>query len=456
MPKGDRRAEDEARSAVVARETSAADAPTASSDASPADNCPSFSALRPLYLRHRTADVRSLALQFAHLPERERTALLTQIAGWQMACRKLPSYAAVDEVLYPPHLPLEQCSSELTALHKASIVRRLSPGAMGSLIDLTGGFGVDCLFLSRGFAQTDYVEQSADLCRLARHNFAVLGAGRIRVHCADCLRHLSTLPTVDWILLDPARRDSLGGRTVGLRECQPDVTNLVPLMLRRAHHVMLKLSPMLSLTEPLGLLPGVQELDVVAVDGECKELICVLSAERAILMADDPASGADQVPILCTDIDPHSPFGNRQLPREQTFAFTRHQEAETPLVLADALGDYLYEPNAAILKAGAFRTIAQRYGLGKLHANTHLYTSASWVPDFPGRRFRVVSTYGWNKAGLKALHSRVSRANLTVRNFPAQAAELRKRLRLADGGDTYLFATTLADGSRQIVECRKA
>ena len=386
--------------------------------------------------RHRTDDVRTLALQAARYPAVDMPQALTQIAGWQAARTKIPTWAACEGVLYPVHLSLEQCSSEVTARYKAAVVAGMDD-EHGTLADLTGGFGIDCAFLSAHFARATYVERQEALCQTARHNFPLLGLAHIDVQCADSTEFLRQMPQADWIFLDPARRDGHGGKTVAIADCEPDVSTLEPLLLDKAAHVLVKLSPMLDLSQALHTLPSVSEAHIVSVAGECKELLLVLARGSAL--------PSDDIPIRCINLPAD----------ERPFTFTRRQEQESPCPLAGVPLAYLYEPNASLLKAGAFRSVAYIYKVEKLHPNSHLYTSREALPHFPGRMFRVDGWCGFGKKEVKALLEGVTKANLTVRNFPATVADLRKRLRLSDGGDIYLFATTLADGQKALIRCSR-
>lgn len=414
---------------------------------------------------HHHDDLRRLALQMGRYPDSVRRRVLEQIAGWQAASRKLPGWAAVEGLLYPPRLALEQCSSEATARYKASVMAGLEPGVYGpgssrpgagcpptTLLDLTGGLGADCAFLARLFDRVVYVERDERLCLLARHNFPLLGVGHVRVVEGDCIAFLRELASVagpsfgpsgagraDWAFIDPSRRRVSGERVVAISDCEPDVVALEELLLTCARRVLVKLSPMLDLTSAVTGLRRVAEAHVVSVEGECKELLLVLGQGDM---------DQDDVPVTCVNL---SGSGSG----EASLRFTRRQERLSPCPPAHGVGRYLYEPNASILKAGAFRTVARVFGLEKLHPDTHLYTSARPVDHFPGRRFLVDAVYPLSKQGLRDLRIRVPRANLTVRNFPSTTDELRRRLSLSDGGDTSLFATTLSDGKRVVIACRK-
>lgn len=385
---------------------------------------------------HRRDDVRTLALQAAKYPDVDMAEAVVQIAGIQIAEKKIPQWAQTESILYPKHLSMEQCSSEVTARYKASLVEG------DSFADLTAGFGVDCSFIARRFRRADYVERQGTLCRLAAHNFPLLGLSHINVHCADALTYLQAMAPVDCLFLDPARRDSHGGKTVAISDCEPDVSRLEPLLVEKGRTVMIKLSPMLDIAAVLRDLRCVREIHIISVNNECKELVVILRRD-----SDVSESIGKEIIISCEQLVNNSP--------SQHFDFTYAEEREAVCPIADKVGAYLYEPGAALLKAGAYRLLAARYGVSKLHLNSHLYTSDEPVA-FPGRAFKVMAVSGFGKKDLKALLSGVEKANLTVRNFPSSVAELRKKLKLKEGGDTYLFATTLASGEKVLIKCRKA
>ena len=383
-------------------------------------------ATRDFIRRHAGDDVRSLALQAARYPEVDMRMAVTQIEGRRLAMAKLPAWAAVEEVVYPVRLSMEQCSSEATARYKASLVEGVR------LADLTGGFGIDCSYMAERFDETTYVERNAELCRIAKHNFALLGKS-IRVVHAESEETLAVLPHQDWIFVDPARRDGAGNKVVSLSDCEPDVCRLESLLLQRASRIMVKCSPMLDISLAMSELKSVNEVHVVAANNECKELLLVLGSE---------ARG--EVPIHAI---------NLQGERTQRFVYTAQEEAGAVCHYTATLGNYLYEPNSALMKAGCYRLPAVRWGLSKLHRNTHLYTSDTLVSDFPGRVFKVEKVCGFGKKELKALGCK--RANLSVRNFPEHVDVLKKRLKISDGGSVYLFATTLDDDMRVLVVCAK-
>lgn len=381
---------------------------------------------------HRTDNVRDLALRASRYPGIDVQAAAEQIAGWQVARKKLPGWAQTEGIVYPKHLSMEQCSSEITARYKASLVRG------DTFTDLTGGFGVDFVCMARNFREADYVERQEALCEQAVHNFPLLGLEDVRVHCADAVDYLKAMEPVDCLFLDPARRDSHGGKTVKIADCEPDVSALEPLLLEKGKRVMVKLSPMLDIFSALRELKHVCEVHVVAVNNECKELLIML--EKGTEACSDPVVCCEQA------VDNFL---------SEPFRFTYPEEKKADCPLAVSVEEYLYEPGASLMKAGPFRLLAERYGLRKLHPDSHLYTSGRLV-DFPGRRFRVTGVSGFGKKELKAFLHGVDKANLTVRNFPAAVADLRKRLKLREGGDVYLFATTLGNNEKVIVKGMKA
>ena len=379
---------------------------------------------------HARADVRSLALQAKKYPEVDMAMAVVQIAGRQIAEAKVPSWYQVEGLFYPKHLSMEQCSSEATAIYKMGLVEG------ETFADLTGGFGIDCSFLSRKFKQADYVERQAELCELAGHNFPLLGLN-IGVHNEDGVDYLKRMQPVDCLYLDPARRDGHGGKTVAISDCEPDVSALEELLVEKAKTVMVKLSPMLDLSLALKSLKHVQEVHIVSVNNECKELLLLL---RKGAVSSDIKIHCEHIVNSC---------------EHQHYAFTLLEEHTSECPLAEAVGAYLYEPNASILKAGAYRSLTQTYPVEKLHASSHLYTSAHFIENFPGRRFKVEAVSGFGKKELKEFMQGMEKANLTIRNFPSSVAELRKRLKLKEGGEDYLFATTLADESKVLIKCRK-
>ena len=384
---------------------------------------------------HRSDDVHALALSGRKNALVDMNVAIEQIAGWQIAVRKIPSWSKIDDIRYPRRLSMEQCSSEQTARYKASLV------GGNSLTDLTGGFGVDCAFLSVRFKEVCYVERQSELCELAKHNFSALNLNHIRVCCDDSVAYLQRMDAVDCIYIDPARRDKYGGKTVTISACEPDISALELLLVEKAGTVLVKLSPMLDVTSACKDLHFIRQLHVVSVQNECKELLAVLQ-KTSDLSCDENEGPV----IVCEEISHDRP--------PVRFEFTRKAEENAAVRWAEQVESFLYEPYSAMLKAGAYRILSQTYGVKKLHVNSHLYTSGEILP-FPGRRFKVTGVSGFGKKELKSFLQDVHKANIAVRNFPLSVAELRKTLKLQDGGTCYIFATTLADGKHVLVKCEK-
>ena len=396
--------------------------------------------------KHANDDVRKLALQGSKEADVDLPMALQQIAGRQTARRKLPAWAEVEDVLYPPHLNMEQCSSEQTARYKQQLVERLQTDKR-IFIDLTGGFGVDFYWMSQGFSRRIYVEQHAELCAVAEHNFALLSLP-CSVHNSDSTTFLSTIEgNADIIYLDPARRNEHGGRTYGIADCTPNVLELLPLLLEKARFIVLKLSPMLDWRKAVSDLQEaaadcrqshaiVSEVHIVSVGNECKELLLVLSRQ-----------GQTEHPkVVCVN--------DRQVFQVGT---TPLVECSTPCHEVSPLSApcYLYEPNSSIMKAGCFAEVERQFPVRQLSVNSHLFTSAVEIDDFPGRRFQISAISSMNKQELRDVLADVERANITVRNFPLTPEQLRKKLKLKDGGNVYLFATTLPGGEHKLLLCRK-
>ena len=369
--------------------------------------------------------VNDLALQrnkYKHLSDAEWHWFLQQIEGRERTADKLPTFASIPDWWYPVRLSCEQCSSELTARYKASL---LSPLALGEgkeerFLDLTGGYGVDTYFLSEQFTHTDYVEQNEELCRIAAHNFALSQKSKVErqklsiaIHNTTAEDFLLSSPCGEagWglIFLDPARRDSHGSKVFRIEDCTPNVVELLPTLLAHSKRLLIKLSPMLDLTQAVTSLSQVNwDIHIVAIKNEVKEVLLL-------------SGGTGQI----TTID--------LAQKDQAFVFTREEEQHCGLDIRDGkLANYLYEPNAAILKAGAYKLVAQRFGLYKLDVNTHLYTSRQFIENFPGRVWRITE-----KQNLK-------QANVLTRNYPLTPEQLKKKLHLRDGGTAFVIGCRVA------------
>jgi 16S rRNA G966 N2-methylase RsmD len=378
---------------------------------------------------HLTDDVKRLALQSHSRTQSDIDfpLILRQIAGRQQIRDKLPSWYPLEDLLYPPRLSLEQCSSEATAQYKASLL------SGDSLIDLTGGFGVDTALLSPFFARTVYVEKQAGLAGIAAHNFAVLGLENIEVHVADGVDYLQQTNPVNCIYLDPARRSASGKKETRIEDCEPNLLEIQDLLLEKAHLGLIKLSPMLDITSALKVLKNVHAVHVVSHENECKELLFVLKKE----VQGEPS-------VTCVNI------GKKRGIQKLTFLLS--EEKQTVITYAGKVKTCLYEPNVSLLKAGCYKGITKTYPVEKLHPDSHLYTSSELLSDFPGRIFQVVAVSSLNKKELKTMLSEIDKAHISIRNFPASVADLRKRWKIKEGGDIYLFATTMANGNRVIIK----
>ena len=393
--------------------------------------------------QHANDDVRKLALQGTRDGEVDLPMALQQIAGWQTASRKLPSWAAVEDVVYPPHLNMEQCSSERTARYKAQIV-----GRGDTFVDLTGGFGIDFYWLSQGFQQRIYVEQNEALCTLADHNFRQLGHACM-VKCSTAAAFLQTLTHADLIFLDPARRNEHGGRTYGIADCTPNVLEMLPLLLQKSDRVLLKLSPMLDWQAAVTELQLVSEVHILSIDNECKELLLLLEPSA------EPRSVEDCL-VVCVNNNQVFKIDEKEQSKDLLQVKSGFTSSKTGVYFKQNQEPlFLYEPNASIMKAGCFSVLEQRFPVSQVAPNSHLFLSSDEIDDFPGRRFQIQSISSLNKKELSSVLAPLERANMTVRNFPMTVDQLRKKLKLKDGGDTYIFATTTADGQHRLFICRK-
>ena len=387
---------------------------------------------------HRSDDVRHLALE----PVTEGVDIkycLQQIEGWQTAQKKLPLWANTEGIICPKRLSMEQCSSQQTACYKRSVVERLFPDAEArtAMADLTGGFGVDFSFIAPLFMEAVYVEEQPALCDLARHNLPLLGIRQAKVFMPD------SAPDKDdytFIYLDPSRRNESGKKIVALEECSPNIVVLQEKLLRQAEKIMVKLSPMLDISLALKQLRGVREVHIVGVEGECKELLFVLSSH----------SDTQEVSFHCANL------GTQSSP----FICNQSDRLIPPNVLPEEVeltGGFLHEPNACILKAGVQEALAERFGARKLHPLSNLYFSPKPLEGTQGlfRSFQITTWSDFGKKNIRQMLGNLKQANLTVRNFPSSVAELRKKLRLAEGGNTYLFATTNSKGQHILIHTLK-
>ena len=405
---------------------------------------------RDFIRQHENDDVRKLALQGSKHQDVDLLLALQQIAGRQTARRKLPTWGATDDLFYPPHLNMEQCSSEQTARYKASLLK----GGQ-RYVDLTGGFGVDFYWMSQGFRERIYVERDEALCAIAEHNFRLLGLD-CSVRCCDTATYLAEMEHADVVYLDPARRDEHGARTFGIADCTPNLLELLPLLRTKADTIVVKLSPMLDWRKAIDDIQSssstnchpssfVSEVHIVSVDNECKELLLILKNEQR-----------DNLRLVC--VNNASVFEIVRTARTASPNRTDYESEPHGLKTAsrDAVANhYLYEPNASVMKAGCFEALEEQFPVSQVSPNSHLFLSNEEVSGFPGRGFRILVVTSMNKKELRSALSTVSQANIAVRNFPLSAQQLRQRLKIKDGGDLFIFATTTANGVHQLFICRK-
>ena len=382
---------------------------------------------------HADEDVRQLAFLGKKNPEVNMAYALDQIAGRQKARVKIPSWASIDGIVYPPHISMEQCSSEQTARYKASIA-----GYGDKIVDLTAGFGVDMAFMSAGFKQAVHVEMQPQLCAISSENYKHLGLNHVQVVCNDGVGYLHQMEHADLIFIDPARRDQHGARTYGIADCTPNVLEIIDEMLQKADRVMIKLSPMLDWQKTVADVGNVSQVHIVSVGNECKELLLEVKNGKG-----------EKVKVFCVNDD-------------QVFSYEigeLHPLTPSPLhpfTLSPLHSfTFLYEPNASVMKAGCFNLISHRFGITQPDANSHLFLSDKLVEGFPGRGFVIERVSTMNKRELKEALAGIDKANVAVRNFPLSVADLRKRLKLKDGGDVYIFATTDAKKGHLVMVCRK-
>ena len=372
--------------------------------------------------------VEELALQrkrFAHLSNEEWRWILQQVEGRQRTHDKLPTFAQIEDWWYPVRLSCEQCSSEATARYKAAIIRQLGE-KQDILIDLTGGYGVDTYFLSEQTVQAHYVERNEELCRIAQHNFQIANKS-IHVHNTSAEDFLAQYPMAGSVssdvkkevvvYLDPARRDAHGGKVFRIEDCEPNIIKILPPLRAISNTILIKFSPMLDITSALQSLGNEWDVHVVALHNEVKEIIFVTGNNRI-----------HAVNIL------HE--GNDQ------FSFTRSEEKSALCAMADCICEYIYEPNAAIIKAGAFRLVSERYQLHKLDHNTHLYTADQLIEDFPGRVWKVIAQPIKNQRDIAALG--IQRAAILTRNYPLTPEELRKKFKVQESDSHFLIGARLA------------
>jgi 16S rRNA G966 N2-methylase RsmD len=387
---------------------------------------------------HLRDDVIQLGLQSKRYPDVDIQLAIKQISGLQKVKCKIPQLYENDEILFPRQLSIEQSSSEMTAKYKAGLF------SGNAFADLTGGFGIDFYFLSQHFKHGMYVECDEELCHLAKHNFNVLNIPSYEIHQTNADDFLMIMPDVDLIFIDPHRRSNSGKKAVLISDCEPDASALAKKMLDKAPTVLIKLSPMLDIHQAIKEIPETVEVHILAVENECKEVLLVLKRKDEVKILQQQEN---QVFIKTINFLKSGEY--------QQFDFIIEEENVAKPDFADSPAHFLYEPNAAIMKSGAFKTISARYKLKKLHVNTHLYTDATLQNHFPGRIFRVKEVFGNSKVDLKKLKEKYPKANVSTRNYPLSVDDFRKKTGIKDGGDDYLFALKTSSEKNIIIACDK-
>lgn len=365
-----------------------------------------------------------LMLKASSYPEWDMKAIAQQLVGKQIAKNKLPTWFQNNEVLYPVRLSMEQCSSEATAKYKTTIINS------GRGIDLTGGFGVDTIFLSKQSESMIYCECNEDLASLVNHNFKALNQYNCEIYVGDGVEYLKNLKKIDWIFVDPSRRKE-SQRIYRLEDCEPNVINLIDLFFDKTEHVLVKTAPLLDIQQTLLDLESVKEVHVIAVNNDCKEVLYLLEKDFI-----------GETQIFCA---------NLKKEHKEEFRFTLSEEREALSQYSEPL-EFIYEANTAIMKAGAFKSIASKHQLYKLHKHSHLYTSQKLISEFPGRSFKVKEVLSPDKKSLTKLPKK---GNLACRNYPHKVDVLKKKLKINDGGNDYIFATTLKGEKLKLIVCEK-
>lgn len=389
---------------------------------------------------HASDDVARLALHPSKDPQVDMSVALQQIAGRQKAKEKLPEWYATEGILYPKKVSMEQCSSSQTAEYKASLVEG------DSFADFSGGFGVDTVALARKFEKGFYVEPQEELCELFQHNCKAFGINHITIINKTLEESFDQLEKVDVMYVDPSRRDVHGRRVVALGDCVPNLLEWTERLLEKCNTLMVKLSPMIDLHQTLRALPETRTVHVIAVNGECKEVVCLLTHGDGAR----PVSTTDTTVIAVDICSNTSDVGNRR-DGARPVSTTVDTERNAPLSIATGLGAYLYEPNAAVMKAGIFNALSQQFQVQKLEKNTNLFTADELREDFPGRVFRIEAVHEFHPRKIAKELSHLENASIAVRNFPLSAEELRKTLKVKDGNACYLFGCTLWDGRKVVV-----
>ncbi len=375
--------------------------------------------------QHIKSNVKELAFK-KHSSDIDLQYALTQISAFQIISKKVPSWQVFSNLIFPKHLSLEQASSEYTAKLKAEIIEKRLDINNFKMVDLTGGLGIDCFFISRNASEAHYVEINSDLATIAKNNFIVLNRD-INIHNVSSKEFLiNNNSHFHLIYIDPARRAESGKKLVSISDCSPNILEIEDLLWKTTDMVMVKLSPMLDISLAIKELNHISELFVISHNNECKELVFILR------------KGYKDAPkISAININSKGEYS-------QIVSATREEENSCIPIIAQEIKEYLYEPYASILKAGLYKTVSMTYNIEKLHVSSHLYTSSTLLPEFPGRKFKIIKTVIFNNSNIKSISKDIPKANITTRNFPLSVDELRKKTKIKEGGNIYIFATTIS------------
>ncbi len=380
---------------------------------------------------HMNDDVHSLLLKKNKDASFDYNFAIEQIESRKKLRHKLPSWNENFKLIFPSKLAYEQASSETTARYKQHLIKG------SSVCDLTGGLGIDSYYLSQVTEHSAYIEINEKYCKIAAHNFSELGVSSIQIINDSCEHYINTTNLCfDTYYIDPARRNTENKRLYALSDCEPDILKIKDTILKKGQRLIIKASPMLDIDASLQLLENVSEIHILSIKNECKELLFVIDRET---IENDPL-------LVCVNFVTDK--------EKQIYSYRLSEEKECSPIIGDNL-QFLYEPNASIMKAGAFKSVSLRYNVNKLHANSHLYTSALKICDFPGRVFEIIESFDFSKKAISLISRKYQEANISTRNFPLSADGLRKRLKIKEGGNIYIFATTLSTNKKLII-CKKA
>lgn len=382
--------------------------------------------IQEFIIQNTGADLTKLALQKNPFPDLEWILILNQIEARTKAKEKLPTWFSASNIIYPSKISVEQTSSEKTAAYKADLI------SGQTLIDLTGGFGVDDYYFSQKFKTVTHCEINEDLSEIVKYNFNQLQVKNCTFYSGDSINILEESDQkYDWIYIDPSRRNNAKGKVFMLKDCLPNVPELLDFYFEKAYSILIKTAPLLDISAGLSELKNVKNIHIIALENEVKELLFEIHKNYS-----------GEITIKTANILKE---------KTETFEFVLGEEMTFPLF--DAPKKYLYEPNAAIMKSGGFDEVGLSFEIDKLHKHSHLYTSENLI-DFPGRRFEIQKAISYNKNEMK-IELANKQANITTRNFPETVENIRKKWKIKNGGNLYCFFTTDVKDNKIVLICTK-